>query len=385
MVWGVSRKTAAATKLGPHRRPDVVRRSAALVALAVAVVAAVTDPAGWVALVMLAAAVAMFVLWQRWPALPTPVLAAGVLALVAVAQLSGRLEPAMFLVAVATVIVARSQGPPWRIAAVCLILAASPAAIVALQPSGNRIAWGIWVIGIAFSAVIGRGIYRQERLSDELQAARLQLAVQAQAEERRRIARDVHDLVGHGLAAVLLQVTSARHVLRRDADAAEEALAAAEAAGRRSMRELRGTMTLLRNPGESAEALPLPDFAQLGALVDSVRHRDGLTVEYRATGDLAAVPPAAGVALYRIAQEALHNAARHAPRASTVVAVTVTAAAAELEVNSAGPLAGRADRSRPHYGLIGMRERAATVGGQLQAGPTSQGWRVHARVPVTST
>jgi signal transduction histidine kinase len=181
-----------------------------------------------------------------------------------------------------------------------------------------------------------------------------------------------------------MQVTSARHVLRRDADAAEEALAAAEAAGRRSLRELRGTMTLLRNPGESAEALPLPDFAQLGALVDSVRHRDGLTVEYRATGDLAAVPPAAGVALYRIAQEALHNAARHAPRASTVVAVTVTAAAAELEVSSAGPLAGRADHSRPHYGLIGMRERAATVGGQLQAGPTSQGWRVHARVPVTS-
>jgi signal transduction histidine kinase len=384
MVWGVSRKTAAATEPGPYRRPDVVRRSAAPVALAVAVVAAITDPAGWVALVMLAAAVATFGLWQRWPALPTPVLAAGVLALVAVTQLSGRLEPAMFLVAVATVIVARSPGPPWRIAAMCLILAVSPAAIAALQPAGNRIAWGIWVIGIAFSAVIGRGMYRQERLSDELQAARLQLAVQAQAEERRRIARDVHDLVGHGLAAVLMQVTSARHVLRRDADAAEEALAAAEAAGRRSMRELRGTMTLLRNPGESAETLPLPDFAQLGALVDSVRHRDGLIVEYRATGDLAAVPPAAGVALYRIAQEALHNAARHAPRASTVVAVTVTAAAAELEVSSAGPLAGRADHSRPHYGLIGMRERAATVGGQLQAGPTSQGWRVHARVPVTS-
>lgn len=383
MVWDVSRESAAATGPGQHRRPDVVRRSAPLVALAVAVVAAVTDPAGWVALVMLAAAVALFVLWQRWPVLPAPVLAAGVLVLVAVTQLSGRLEPAMFLVAVAAVIVARSEGPPWRIAAVCLVLVASPAVIVALQPSGNRIAWGIWVIGIAFSAVIGRGMYRQERLSDELEAARLQLAVQAQAEERRRIARDVHDLVGHGLAAVLMQVTSARHVLRRDADAAEEALAAAESAGRRSMRELRGTMTLLRNPGESAEALPLPDFAQLGALVDSVR-RDGLTVEYRATGDLAAVPPAVGVALYRIAQEALHNAARHAPRASTVVAVTVTPAAAELEVNSAGPLAGRADRSRPHYGLVGMRERAATVGGQLQAGPTSQGWRVHARVPVTS-
>ena len=136
----------------------------------------------------------------------------------------------MFLVAVAAVIVARSEGPPWRIGAVCLALVASPAVIVALQPSGNRIAWGIWVIGIAFSAVIGRGMYRQERLSDELEAARLQLAVQAQAEERRRIARDVHDLVGHGLAAVLMQVTSARHVLRRDTDAAEEALAAAEAA-----------------------------------------------------------------------------------------------------------------------------------------------------------
>ena len=230
MVWGVSRGTAAATGPGQHRQPDVVCRYAPLVALAVAVVAAVTDPAGWVGLVMLAAAVALFVLWQRWPALPAPVLAAGVLVLVAVAQLSGLLSLAMFLVAVAAVIVARSEGPPWRIGAVCLALVASPAVIVALQPSGNRIAWGIWVIGIAFSAVIGRGMYRQERLSDELEAARLQLAVQAQAEERRRIARDVHDLVGHGLAAVLMQVTSARHVLRRDTDAAEEALAAAEAA-----------------------------------------------------------------------------------------------------------------------------------------------------------
>jgi signal transduction histidine kinase len=378
---GVIRDIAAAAGSGTRRRSDIVHRLVSPAALAVAVVAAVTDPAGWVRPMVLAVAVAAFLVWQRW-AVPTPALAVGVLVPVAVAQLTGRLEPSLFLVALVAVVAARWEDSRWRMGVICMALIASPAVIFTLQPSGNRIAWGIWVIGIAFSVVLGRGMYLQERLSRELDAARRQLAVQAQAEERRRIARDVHDLVGHGLAAVLLQVTSARHVLRRDLDAADEALASAEAVGRRSMRELRDTVTLLR-PGEGVPPGPLPDIAQLGELVDAARH-GGLRVEYRTSGDLTGIPPAVGLALYRIAQEALHNAARHAPRASTLVAVTVTDASAVLDVASVGAPAGRTDLSRSHYGLAGMGERAATVGGELQAGPTPQGWRVVARVPVPS-
>lgn len=379
---GVIRDIAAAVGSGTRRRPDFVHRLVSPVALAVAVVAAVTDPAGWVRPMVLAVAVATFLVWQRW-ALPVPALAVGVLVPVAVAQLTGRLEPSLFLVALVAVVAARWEDSRWRMGVICVALIASPAVIFTLQPPGNRIAWGVWVIGVAFSVVLGWGMHLQERLSRELDAARRQLAVQAQAEERRRIARDVHDLVGQGLAAVLLQVTSARHVLRRDLDAADEALASAEVVGRRSMRELRDTVALLRGAGEGVPPGPLPDIAQLGELVDAARH-SGLRVEYRTSGDLTGIPPAVGLALYRIAQEALHNAALHAPRASTLVAVTVTGASAVLDVASVGAPAGRTDLSRSHYGLAGMGERAATVGGELQAGPTPQGWRVVARVPVPS-
>ena len=366
---------------GTRSRRDVLRRSAPLVAVAAAVVATVTDPAGWAA-AELAIPVALFAVWAWWPALPSTVLAVGVLVSVGAAQLSGGLEPAMFMIAIAVVIVARYERWRWWVALTCLVLVLSPAVVVALQPTGNRIAWGIWVIGFAFSVVVGRGMYRQELLSVELDAARAQLARQALAEERRRIARDVHDLVGHGLAAVLLQVASARHVLRRDVEAADQALATAETVGRGSMRELRTTVTLLRSVGESATPLALPDLAQLDGLIDSTRG-EGLIVDYRADGDLAGVPAAVGLALYRIAQEALHNAARHAPRASTAVVVAVTSAAVTLEVDSDGAPTHPPDGA-PHYGLVGMRERAATVGGTVEAGPTSRGWRVRARVPVAS-
>src|SRR4029453_6464387 len=114
------------------------------------------------------------------------------------------------------------------------------------------IAVGIWILGIGFPWAIGRAAARQSQLASQLNASRHELAQQALQSERRRIARDVHDLVGHGLAAVMLQITGARHVLRRDPAAAEEALKSAEEVGRRSMRGLRGTVTLLRVEDEPA-------------------------------------------------------------------------------------------------------------------------------------
>ena len=150
----------------------------------------------------------------------------------------------------------------------------------------------------------------------ELEGTRRQLAQQALLAERRRIARDVHDFVGHGLAAVMLQVTSARHVLRRDTDAAEEALRSAEEVGRRSMQELRRTVTLLRSDDEAGVAAPVPTASEIPALVDQAR-AGGLAVELQRE-ETSRGSPSVGLALYRIAQEALANAARHAPRARTV-------------------------------------------------------------------
>jgi signal transduction histidine kinase len=178
----------------------------------------------------------------------------------------------------------------------------------------------------------------------------------------------------------MLQVTSARHVLHRDPAAAEDALRTAEEVGRRSMGELRRTVALLRSDDEAAARAPLPSVREIAALVDDARS-GGLAVELRMRGDESAIAPAVGVALYRIAQEALANAARHAPHARTVLALAVRDGRACLVAETAGPtIAGEPERGG--YGLIGMRERAAALGGELTAGPTSEGWLVNCTIPL---
>jgi signal transduction histidine kinase len=245
-----------------------------------------------------------------------------------------------------------------------------------------EVATGIWVVAILFIWVVGRAVARQERLVAELEATRRQLAQQALLDERRRVARDVHDFVGHGLAAVMLQVTSARHVLRRDADAADEALRSAEEVGRRSMQELRRTVALLRSEDEASGA-PVPTASEIPALVDHAR-AGGLTVELHTRGDLSRIPPNVGLALYRIAQEALANAARHAPHARTTLGLELVDGRVALLAETSGPLiiGTASERGRPHYGLIGMQERATALGGEFAAGPTQEGWRVRCELPV---
>jgi signal transduction histidine kinase len=266
-----------------------------------------------------------------------------------------------------------------------LIATVAPVATTLIQDPAD-IAVGIWIIGIAFAWALGLAAARQSQLAAELDATRRELAEQALLAERRRIARDVHDLVGHGLAAVMLQVTSARHVLRRDPAAAEEALRSAEGVGRRSMRELRRTVDLLRSDNESAMAPPLPSARDIGALVEEAQ-AGGLAVELRKGDDLSQIAPGVGVALYRIAQEALSNAARHAPRARTVLELELTDGCVSLVAETTGPTAAApdSDQERSQYGLIGMRERAVALGGEFAAGPTPAGWRVSCRIPMETT
>jgi signal transduction histidine kinase len=257
------------------------------------------------------------------------------------------------------------------------LLAAATPVLVAVIQDPMEVATGIWIVAILFTWVLGRAVARQERLVVELEGTRRQLARQALFAERRRIARDVHDLVGHGLAAVMLQVTSARHVLRRDADAAEEALRSAEEVGRRSMQELRRTVTLLRSDEDADGAGAVPTASDIPALIDEARV-GGLSVELQTRGDLARIPPSVGVALYRIAQEALANAARHAPSARTTLGLELADGRVELLARTRGPVEARsaAERQRPHYGLLGMQERASALGGEFAAGPTQDGWHV---------
>ena len=362
----------------PATRPtmDPVRALIPVFALAIVVLAQVSEPADWWQLVVMLGAAALFAAWSRWN-LPVPILTGGVLVAVVVVQLDPHLEPATFLVCLLGIVV--SRWAPIDVVSGLAVVAMLATPIVVLSQRGDGYGWSIWIIAILFTAAIGWTLRRQQRLSAQLDRARLELAEATAREERRRIARDVHDLVGHGLAAIMVQVTSARHILRRDPDTADEALATAESVGRQSMQELRRTVALLRHEGEGGLDAPLPNLGQLGSLVDAARDR-GLNVTFHAEGAVEKVDPAIGLTLHRIAQEALTNAERHAPHAPTVVRAAVTADAVVLEVDSVGAVPARPDGAS-HFGLRGMRERTDIVGGELTAGPSPTGWTVRCRVP----
>jgi signal transduction histidine kinase len=147
------------------------------------------------------------------------------------------------------------------------------------------------------------------------------------------------------------------------------------------MGELRRTVALLRSEDDDGDAAaPLPTAADIPVLVDEAR-AGGLAVELRLRGDLDVVEPGVGVAVYRIAQEALANAARHAPRARTVIALDVDDGELRFDAHTIGVTPAPRD-ARPHYGVIGMRERATALGGELSAGPASDGWRLSCRLPL---
>jgi len=364
---------------------DQLRALIPVCALGVALAAAVGDPSSATDLLLVVVAVGAFAVWAHVRNVPLWALSLGVLVPVVVTQRSGALEPLFFEASILAFVVGGWARSLVEAVALGLLTVASPV-VVSLIQDPSEIAVGIWVLGIAFPWVIGLAMARQRHLTAELDAARRELAEQALLDERRRIARDVHDFVGHGLAAVMLQVTSARHVLRRDSDAAEDALRSAEEVGRRSMQELRRTLTLLRSDDEPEVAPPLPSSADIPALVDHAR-AGGLAVEFRTRGDGVRIGPTVGLALYRIAQEALANAARHAPRAQTVLVLDVADAQASLVAETIGPMlpGAASDPQRPRYGLIGMQERVAAFGGEFAAGPTSDGWRVSCRIPLEAT
>jgi signal transduction histidine kinase len=374
------RLVAGGTKRGWFHADDL-RRALPLFSLAFGLVAAITQPSSAVDIALTAVPVAAWSLWAFRRDLPLAAVSLAIVLPVVVAQRSGDLEPVIFNLSLLAFAAARWSPSFAEAASLGLLAAATPLAVALLQ-NPMEVAVALWVVAIAFIWWVGRTVARQERRVVELECARRRLARQALLDERRRLARDVHDFVGHGLAAVLLQLTSARHVLRRDPDAAEEALRSGEEVGRRSMQELRRTVTLLRSEDAEAES-HAPTASEIPALVDESR-AGGLAVELRTRGDFARLPPGVGIALYRIAQEALSNASRHAPRARTTLGLEIVNGRVELLAETSGPVvsASATERGRPHYGLIGMRERAATLGGEFAAGPTQDGWRVRCALPV---
>lgn len=350
-----------------------------VVAAVAVILAVVLDPATWWRMALLGVPVLTYVAWYRWR-MPIAILAVVVITVVGVAQWTGGLELSLFLVSLLA-LAAGGWEPNVVLAWVVVVAAVATPPVLAWVQLGDQLSWSNWMIGIAFPAVLGWTIRRQERLIVELAAARTELAARALLDERRRIARDIHDLVGHGLAAVLLQITSARHVLRRNADSADEALRSAEETGRRSMQDLRRTVGLLRGDGDCSDTAALPDITHIAALVESFRVA-GIAIDYEKSGDWSAVNPSVALTAYRIAQESLSNVSRYAPRARTSVRVAVEDKVLRLDIASVGRVsAGAGDRAGQGFGLAGMRERASIVGGTVLAGPTQDGWLVSAQLP----
>jgi signal transduction histidine kinase len=228
--------------------------------------------------------------------------------------------------------------------------------------------------------------------AEALERERVSAEARAAAEERLRIARDVHDLVGHGLSAIAVQSSTARLALDAGRiETARTALAAVESASRAALGEMRQLLGVLR-AGDAGEHGGLPGLGDLPGLAGSMG-RQGVMVTLRA-GEVGEVPGAVSVAAYRVVQEALTNVVKHAGGGRVTVEVGASGGAVLVTVEDyAGPAAPQAGAGHPsgeppgeragRAGLVGMRERVAGFGGELSAGPAGDhpGWRVRARIP----
>lgn len=237
--------------------------------------------------------------------------------------------------------------------------------------------WGAWISGTALATVGCTFARRQRTLVEQLSAAQAGLVERTRAEERNRIAAEMHDVIGHAMTVSLLHVSSARLALDEDLDEARAALAEAERLARQSLDEVRGVVGLMRGAGPRA-VVPLPRGTDVTELVDSFR-RAGTRVELNVHGGLDALSATHGLAVYRVVQESLTNAARHGD--GTPVSVRVDTGGDRTTVTIDSGRSSAAVAAAGGAGLIVMSERVQALGGNLVAGPRPGGWRVAAVLP----
>jgi signal transduction histidine kinase len=234
-----------------------------------------------------------------------------------------------------------------------------------------------WLLGDGARARRDRAAELEARIA---QSERLR-AVEADrvlAEERTRIAREMHDVVAHAVSLMVVQAEAGPVVVHRDPDRAVGVFDSISTTGKSALVEMRRLLGVLRT--ESPELAPQPGLAALPELVARCRDAD-LAVELRLEGEERPLPPGADLAAYRVVQEALTNVLKHAGPASAEVTVRFDADAVLLQVRDDG--AGGVDAGTGGNGLVGMRERAAVLGGTLTAGPAEGGgWLVEARLPA---
>jgi signal transduction histidine kinase len=338
---------------------------------------------------------------RRWP---VPVLAITVLATI-LATLTGPSSGVGLAVLIAMYSVAAHADRRQSLAAltltmiavavvVTLVLASSdPGLPPAIYPIGLVLVWiivgAVWLLGDLVRSR-GEAVEELRQRNAELEAEREENARLAVADERARIARELHDAVAHSLSVMVVQAGAARRALETAepggevaAERARGALATIEATGRDTLGEMRRVVGALRPTGEEPYE-PQPSLDELDRLLTTVREA-GLPVELVVEGEARAVPRSVDLSAYRVVQESLTNTLKHAHAASARVRLQYGSDALDVEVTDDGRGAAARLLEAPHrgYGLAGMRERVAMVGGEIVAQPgPSGGFVVRARLPL---
>ena len=350
---------------------------------------------------LLVALASVVLAWRnRWPVAVLTVSTAAVLAYTLLGYVNGAalLAPAAAVYALATNVSVRRA-----LAISGVTLAVLLAATSTSNPFGTATGGTVVVLPVLFAAVCLGGIAVanrrafiasiQARADDE---ARLRID-----EERLRIARELHDVVAHTMSTINVQASAAAMVLTERPDAAAESLQAIRAASKNGLRELRAILNVLRQADDAEPTAPAPGLAQVDALIAGA-NQAGLPATLTVSGEPEVLPAGVDLAAYRIIQESLTNAIRHAGPATARVSLTYRAGALLIEVADTGrgvpPVRAR-DLTNGHgsrqsgtwqpgagHGLVGMRERAATAGGTLEAGPApGGGFMVTATLPLGRT
>lgn len=265
---------------------------------------------------------------------------------------------------------------------------ADPLAVLATQRGAAFVAMFavllvIWALGDQVRSANERLAFQRERIEqrERQQEAAARLATLA---ERQRIARELHDVVAHGLSVIIVQADGARYAEATHPEAPRQALATIAATGRESLTEMRRLLGILRDDPDAPRLAPQPDLDAVPALIDGFREA-GLVVEAQIDGTPRPLPPAVGLTAYRVVQESLTNVLHHAGPTRVRVGVRVGADALDILVENAPGVSRPAGSlgERQGLGLVGMRERVGLLGGRMAAGPTPDGgFTVRVELPV---
>ncbi len=274
------------------------------------------------------------------------------------------------------------------------LAAATAASIACTTIAADGAVWenlGILVL-IGLSIAAGEAIRNRRAYLAEIQErvrraeqSREEEAERRVMEERIRIAHELHDVIAHHIALMNVQAGVAAHMLRVQPDESERALALVREGGRTVLQELTILLGVLRQNGDSSTpTAPSPSLDRVGSLIDSFAAA-GLQVDWQHAGQSPEVlPDLVGLTAYRVLQESLTNVVKHTTDARVTVRINQSPAVLDLDVTNTPGSPGPASSGGSGHGLIGMRERVATVGGTVTAGPTSEGgFRVHAVLPLS--